>query len=296
VVVEFLGGIDDLPAIVDEFEPTTERTMFTTNEQERTANAEFLASGAGTWCFFEEEAFADDGTLVQVEHLPAASGSRELAVVVAHGFMLHSGHSHVRRVASWLHTDAGVVLVDMRGHGSSGGASTLGWQEVRDVEVAASWARLLGYQRVVTLGFSLGAAVVLRHAALYGGVERVAAVSGPGQWYFRGTSRMRLLHQRVLTPTGRLVIRLLRRTRVSSEPWGDPRPIDPVMAAEQVAVPLLVVHGDRDNLFPTEHAWRVRTAAGPNGELWLVPGFGHAEVAVDERLAGRIATWLRTDG
>jgi phytanoyl-CoA hydroxylase len=49
--------------IVDEFEPTGQRTIFTTNEQERSSNAEFLASGSSIWCFFEEEAFDADGTL-----------------------------------------------------------------------------------------------------------------------------------------------------------------------------------------------------------------------------------------
>ncbi len=49
--------------IVADFEPSTERTIFTTTEQERVSNGEFLASGSGIWCFFEEEAFDDDGQL-----------------------------------------------------------------------------------------------------------------------------------------------------------------------------------------------------------------------------------------
>ena len=234
---------------------------------------------------------ADDGTLIQAEHLPAASRARDLAIVVAHGFMLHSRHPRLRRIGEWMRGTAGVILVDLRGHGGSGGVCTLGWQEVRDIEAAVGWARWLGYRRVATLGFSLGAAVVLRHAALYGGVDRVAAVSGPGQWYFRGTSRMRLLHQLILSRTGRLVIRTLRRTRISNVPWSEPLPIDPVAAATEIDVPLLVVHGDRDDLFPTDHATRV-SAAGRNSTLWLVSGFGHAEVAVNASLARDVANWL----
>jgi pimeloyl-ACP methyl ester carboxylesterase len=234
---------------------------------------------------------ADDGTLIQVEHLPAASGSREFAIVVAHGFMLHSRHPRLRRVAEWLRDTAGVVLVDLRGHGGSDGVCTLGWQEVRDIEAAVGWAHWLGYRRVATMGFSLGAAVVLRHAALYGGVDRVAAISGPGQWYFRGTSRMRLLHRLVMSRTGRLVIRSLRRTRITNVPWSEPLPIDPVAAAGEISVPLLVVHGERDDLFPTDHATRV-SAAARNSTLWLVPGFGHAEVAVNAGLARQVAHWL----
>jgi phytanoyl-CoA hydroxylase len=51
--------------IVDAFQPTDRRTIFTTNEQERVSAGEFLDSANGTWCFFEEEAFGDDGQLRQ---------------------------------------------------------------------------------------------------------------------------------------------------------------------------------------------------------------------------------------
>ncbi len=43
--------------------------MFTTNEQERISNGEFLSSGSSTWCFFEEEAFGPDGELTQPKEL-----------------------------------------------------------------------------------------------------------------------------------------------------------------------------------------------------------------------------------
>ena len=49
--------------IVADFQPSGERTIFTTTEQERVSNVEFLASGAGMWCFFEEEAFDESGQL-----------------------------------------------------------------------------------------------------------------------------------------------------------------------------------------------------------------------------------------
>jgi phytanoyl-CoA hydroxylase len=49
--------------IVADFHPTDQHTIFTTNEQERASNAEFLASGSAIWCFFEEEAFDAEGQL-----------------------------------------------------------------------------------------------------------------------------------------------------------------------------------------------------------------------------------------
>jgi phytanoyl-CoA hydroxylase len=51
--------------IVDDFQPSERRTVFTTNEQERVADREFLDSASGMWCFFEEEAFDEAGRLRQ---------------------------------------------------------------------------------------------------------------------------------------------------------------------------------------------------------------------------------------
>ena len=55
--------------MVAEFEPTGARTVFTTNEQHRNANREFLDSANGSWCFFEEAAFDETGELRQDKQL-----------------------------------------------------------------------------------------------------------------------------------------------------------------------------------------------------------------------------------
>lgn len=56
-------------SIVDRFVPGERQTVFTTNEQERVSNDDFLGSGSGMWCFFEEEAFGPDGKLQQAKEL-----------------------------------------------------------------------------------------------------------------------------------------------------------------------------------------------------------------------------------
>jgi phytanoyl-CoA hydroxylase len=43
--------------------------VFTTEQQERVSNSEFLSSGSTTWCFFEEEAFDRTGALRQAKEL-----------------------------------------------------------------------------------------------------------------------------------------------------------------------------------------------------------------------------------
>ena len=55
--------------IVQEFRPTSNRTVFTTDEQERVSNDEFLRSGSTVWCFFEEGAIGPDGEIDRPKEL-----------------------------------------------------------------------------------------------------------------------------------------------------------------------------------------------------------------------------------
>ncbi len=55
--------------LVQAWQPSAARTVFTTEQQERVSNREFLSSGSATWCFFEEEAFDATGDLRQAKEL-----------------------------------------------------------------------------------------------------------------------------------------------------------------------------------------------------------------------------------
>jgi len=232
----------------------------------------------------------EDGVPIDAIHL-ARDG--DLAVVLAHGFTLSWQRPAVWQVATRLNRVGGVVTFDFRGHGRSGGLSTMGDRETRDLEVAVAYARELGYRRVATVGFSMGASIVVRHAALVGGVDAVVSVSGPGRWYFRGTKSMRRVHWAVERRLGRVVTRTLLNTRVSPVRW-DPVPLPPAEAAARISpIPFLVVHGDKDPYFPVEHAYQLYEAAYEPKELWVVPGFGHAESGSNPALVDRIAAWVQ---
>lgn len=232
----------------------------------------------------------DDGVPIEAVHL---DGDRGLGFVVAHGFTLNWRHPHVWRVANRLNLHGGVVAFDFRGHGRSGGATTLGDKEISDVDVAVRYMRDLGYQRVVTVGFSMGASIVLRHAGLIGGVDAAVSVSGPGRWYYRGTPSMRRVHWAVEHRLGRILAKRFMHTRINQGRW-DPVPLPPAEAAARISpTPLLIVHGDRDEYFPADHAEQLFEAASQPKELWIIAGLGHAESAVSAELLDRIASWSR---
>ncbi|QVQ54845.1 alpha/beta fold hydrolase [Spiractinospora alimapuensis] len=232
-----------------------------------------------------------DGVELETALLTAAE-PRDNVIVVASGFTGGWRMEPNRRIASGLLRVADVMSFDFRGHHGSTGESTVGDREIHDLRAVVDHLTERGYTRIVTVGFSMGASVAIRHAALMGGVDAVVAVSGPSRWYYRGTLRMRLLHIGVEHRIGRFFLRMSRNVRVTRHEW-DPIPPDPTELAGSVTPrPLLVIHGDSDDYFPVEHAQRIHEAANEPKELWLVPGLRHGESAMTEELVDSIAEWV----
>jgi alpha-beta hydrolase superfamily lysophospholipase len=234
--------------------------------------------------------YTADGVYIDAAHDP---GPSELAIIVAHGFTGSWRRPALRRVARVFNRTGGVVSFDFRGHGRSGGHSTVGDLEVLDLQAAVDRARELGYATVATVGFSMGASIVVRHAGTRkAALAAVVAISGPSRWYYRGTVPMRRVHWVIERRLGRLVSRVALRTRIDPTGW----PIVPEAPDEVVdrisPVPLLVVHGDSDRYFPVEHGERLYAAAAEPKRLWLERGFGHAENAASDELLERIRDWI----
>jgi pimeloyl-ACP methyl ester carboxylesterase len=221
--------------------------------------------------------------------------------VLIPGFSGWSAKPGVARASAVLAEHADVLQVDLRGHGRSGGRSTLADREVFEVDAGVAYLRSLGHERVVTVGFSMGGAAVIRHAALVGEqvhghalshpVDAVVGVSTGSAWYIRDTKPMKRLHLLVLTRLGRVIAREVFRVRIDPKGWGAD-PLSPLDAAARLTVPLLVVHGDRDSYLKERHAVALSQAAAGPVELWMESGFGHAEEAADPKLLRRIGTSL----
>lgn len=233
--------------------------------------------------------YSMDGVRIDAGHLPGPDG---LCLVLAHGFTGGWRQPATRRIAAVLNRSGGVLAIDFRGHGRSGGRSTVGDREVLDVDAAVRHARHLGYERVGLVGFSMGGMVVVRHAALRGGVDAVVAVSAPARWYYRDTKPMRRVHWAIERRSGRLAARVVKRTRVASGGWARVPEAPHEVAGRIAPVPFLVVHGDADPFLPLDHAEQLYGAASDPRDLWVEPGFGHAEAAASPSLIGRIGDWV----
>lgn len=247
-----------------------------------------------------------DGVVLGGVHLAATGGARSagpytgglrptdptgLAFVVAHGFTNDIAVTSTLRIMRVLAGYGAVVAFDFRGHGRSGGRTSVGRDETADLDAAVRFARGLGYRTVAVVGFSMGGAIAIRHAAA--GRDRpdaVVSVSAPSRWYIRHTAPMRRVHWLLESPIGNATGRVLG-VRIGG-PWAEV-PTTPLELASRVApIPFLLVHGTADAYFGTAEAVVLHAAAGPGATLWVEPGMGHAESGSSPDLVRRIAEWV----
>lgn len=219
--------------------------------------------------------------------------SADTVWVVGHGFTNSTAKPTSTVVRRFLAAKGdGVLALDFRGHGLSGGRSSVGRDEHLDLDAAVAEARAAGAGRVVVLGFSMGASVALRHAAL--GAHRpdvVVSVSSPSRWYIRESSSMRRVQWLAEHPLGRTVGRVLG-VRLGTT-WEEVPPT-PLELMDRIApLPLLLVHGTDDHYFSPQHSEALHRAAG-HGELWIEQGMGHAESGLKPDLLARIHRWAHS--
>lgn len=230
-----------------------------------------------------------DRTALRATWLPGPHADAP-AVVLAHGFGAHSRKPAYARLADGLSSVAHVLAPDLRGHGRSGGLTTLGDREAHDVAAAVAWLRDRGHDRIVLLGVSMGATAVL-HAVGAHGVDADAVVVVSATSRFRPepeTAPMQRLSTIWNSAWSRQAMRWVVGIRiVHPQRWSMPR--HPVDLAARLQAPLLVVHGQDDAYFPVSDAQELATAAA-DGTLWLEPaGFGHAEDGLTDAMVARLA-------
>lgn len=227
---------------------------------------------------------AADGTRLTAWRLPGPAGA-PCTVVLVHGFVNWSRTPGVHAFAHVLARSVDVIVPDLRGHGRSDGTCTLGRDEPLDV--AAAVAAADPSKPVVTLGISLGGAAVLLHAARNPGtVAGVVAVSAPATWGGLGTDGARRIERWVATPTGRLTLRLLVRTRLTDDCSYLPNAAD--MAASIAPAFTIIVADPEDWYFGPEHPEQLYGWAGEPKELWWYPGGGHGTDLLTTAFAARV--------
>lgn len=233
----------------------------------------FLSPGVFGTPQEEVEVLNPNGTKLAgwwLENVPDAD-----VAIFCHGYMMN--RSEFAPVAAYLHRcGLACLLMDFPAHGKSGGSRTgLGWAEKDDVKAAVGWVRAKRPSaKVVLIGSSMGAAAcalavgdepTLADALVLDSAYSRLTDAVQGWWRFLGGPALAF----VLKPTI-----LLSALLIDFNPWR-------VDVARALAfcqdVPVLIAHGDEDNLAVPKDAERNCSAHKGICRIVWFRGCGHSE-------------------
>lgn len=95
----------------------------------------------------------------------SATDSAKACVILVHGYSLNKSFMN-NEAAMFKHWGYSVLLIDLRGHGKSGGSTTtFGFKEIDELQKAFQFVKQQGYSNIIVYGMSLGAAVTIKATA-----------------------------------------------------------------------------------------------------------------------------------
>jgi fermentation-respiration switch protein FrsA (DUF1100 family) len=233
----------------------------------------FYATPADAGLAYEDAPFpADDGTRLHGWWIPASRTPAAAHVLLCHG---NAGNIGDRVLHARLLADAGldVFLFDYRGYGKSDGTPDEEgtYRDARAARQAMLARPTVDAGRLVYLGESIGGAVALA-LALQAPPRGLVLQSA-----FTSVRDMGRLHYPFIP------------SAVVPDAYPNLRRI---AALES---PLLVIHGDRDEIVPVAHGRALFEAAPPPKRIEIVRGAGHNDLvdALGASYGTVIADWAR---
>jgi len=189
-----------------------------------------------------------------------------------------------------LRAGYGVVLMDARAHGASGGPiATYGWLERNDTRAIID--SLLLSERVeaglapsasaappfhiFALGESMGAGIALQSAGADPRIEAVVAEASfanmrEASYDYAGLRKYPWLGKTLLAPFSWTL--LYRGEKLAGFPVSE---VSPVKAVASRAFPVLLICDEKDDALPCRHSEMIYAAACGSRQLWVVRGAFH---------------------
>src|SRR5882724_10768666 len=194
-----------------------------------------------------------------------------------------------------LRAGYGVVMMDARAHGASGGPmATYGWLERNDTRaiidallsslvspcLSIQWHGPGGPdcalpKHIFALGESMGAGIVLQSAAADPRIEAVVAEASfanlrEASYDYAGLRKYPWLGKTLFAP-GTWTL-LYRDEKLAGFPVAE---VSPVKAVASRAFPVLLICDEKDDALPCRHAEMIYAAARGPKQLWAVPRAFH---------------------
>lgn len=193
----------------------------------------------------------------------------------------------------FCHAGFVTLTFSFRGAGKSqGNLDILGWS--RDLEAAIDFLchlEEIDKTRLCLLGFSGGAAASIYTAAQDPRVSSLVACACPADFDFLGGREAALSSIQRFRQIG-----VIRDDDFppSIETWlANFETISPIHWIDRISPrPLLLVHGDADEVVPLEHAHKLYQKAKEPKELFIIPGAKH-RLRLEEKAMAAVLHWLK---
>lgn len=266
------------------------------SEEEEQKKLEELTAWTKKQKFEVVEIKSEDGLRLKARFLKNDQPSGK-AVILAHGY---KGNSEQMPGITKFYYEQGydILKPDARGHGlSEGDYIGYGWHDRKDY---VRWSEFLaeeaGADDIFLHGFSMGAATVLMASGekLPEQVKGIIADSGYTTVLEELSHQLKYLYNLPSFPVMQ-VTSVITNIRAGYT-FAEASAIDSVAKNK---LPLLIIHGDKDALVPTEMGKRIFEKANSDKELWIVPGAGHTEaytIAEQEYQEKLKAFWTKATG
>lgn len=176
-----------------------------------------------------------------------------------------------------LRAGFGVVMMDARAHGESGGGiATYGWLERKDASAVIDALEQQEHPaHLFALGESMGAGVALQTAGADPRIEAVVAEAPfaslrEASYDYAGLQKYPLLGKTLFAPGAWVMLQ--RGQSLAGFPAAE---VSPRKSVAQRPFPVLLICDEADTTLPCRHAEKIYAAAAGPKTLWKVPGAFH---------------------
>lgn len=228
-------------------------------------------------------------------HLP--SNESHCGIILGHCFTC-SRHTSILRDISYGLVGEGfkVLRFDFSGNGQSEGSfsESLYSKQIAEIKTAASFMSAQGALWLGLAGHSMGAMVALLAAAEMDEARAICTLAAKASpldtTHFLSDSQRQEVQN-----AGRLhFVSRGRNLELTEAFFADAEQYDLPSIMASLSQPLLVVHGDRDEIIPVENAYRLHRYKRVNAELAIIPGADHmfSQDEHSQEVAQKVAQWF----
>jgi len=225
-----------------------------------------------------------DGLLLHAWHLKGQT-AKQGTILFLHG-NAENISTHINNVL-WL-TECGydVFAFDYRGYGKSAGHPTIEGVHI-DAQAAIEATLNLTQrddERIILLGQSLGGAIAVYATANSAQKNRIKVLIVDSAFSDYQVIAREKLDMFAIT-------RLFQYPLAS--PFADKH--SPITWIKRVApVPVLILHGNKDNIVPLHHSQDLYNEALPPKDLWQVTDVGHIQTFASKEIRERLLEYLKS--